>query len=203
MAVPASPGFSLYMQPAIAAVSCCAWRTWLCPLTMSAATRTLTRRRSTHWARATESRSEALERATRYPDRVGVYPRKDAFRTQLSGGEQQRVAIARALAMKPKVMLADELTSALDPGRVAEVLRVVRSVAKDGRTMLVETHGMGFERAVSQHVVFLRQGQIEEQGAPEKLFQHPRSDRLRSFLSGVDFAPRTASDATAVLTSRQ
>ena len=100
-------------------------------------------------------------------------------------------------------MLADELTSALDPGRVAEVLRVVRSVAEDGRTMLVETHGMGFERAVSQHGVFLHQGQIEEQGAPEKLFQHPRNDRLRTFLSGVDFAPRTASDATAVLTSRQ
>ena len=129
------------------------------------------------------SKAEALERATRYLQRVGVYHRKDAYPAHLSGGEQQRVAIARALAMEPKVMLFDEPTSALDPELVGEVLRVMRSVAEDGRTMIVVTHEMGFAREVSNHVVFLHQGQIEEQGKPDDVLTDPRSDRLRAFLS--------------------
>jgi arginine/ornithine transport system ATP-binding protein len=129
------------------------------------------------------SKAVALERATRYLQRVGVYHRKDAYPAHLSGGEQQRVAIARALAMEPEVMLFDEPTSALDPELVGEVLRVMRSVAEDGRTMIVVTHEMGFAREVSSQVVFLHQGQIEEQGDPRVVLQHPRSERLRAFLS--------------------
>ncbi|MBK9237847.1 MAG: ATP-binding cassette domain-containing protein [Rhodoferax sp.] len=129
------------------------------------------------------SKAEALERAQAYLQRVGVYHRKDAFPAHLSGGEQQRVAIARALAMEPKVMLFDEPTSALDPELVGEVLKVMRSVAQEGRTMIVVTHEMGFAREVSKQVVFLHQGQIEEQGEPTEVLQHPRSERLRAFLS--------------------
>ena len=128
-------------------------------------------------------RSEALERAQTYLQRVGVYHRKDAFPAHLSGGEQQRVAIARALAMEPKVMLFDEPTSALDPELVGEVLRVMRSVAEEGRTMIVVTHEMGFAREVSNHVVFLHQGQIEEQGDPREILHSPASERLKGFLS--------------------
>lgn len=129
------------------------------------------------------SKAEALERAQAYLQRVGVYHRKDAFPAHLSGGEQQRVAIARALAMEPKVMLFDEPTSALDPELVGEVLKVMRSVAEEGRTMIVVTHEIGFAREVSKQVVFLHQGQIEEQGEPTELLQNPRSERLRAFLS--------------------
>ena len=129
------------------------------------------------------SKAEALERAQAYLQRVGVYHRKDAFPAHLSGGEQQRVAIARALAMEPKVMLFDEPTSALDPELVGEVLKVMRSVAEEGRTMIVVTHEMGFAREVSKQVVFLHQGQIEEQGEPTAVLQRPRSERLRAFLS--------------------
>ena len=129
------------------------------------------------------SKAEALERAQAYLQRVGVYHRKDAYPAHLSGGEQQRVAIARALAMEPKVMLFDEPTSALDPELVGEVLKVMRSVAQEGRTMLVVTHEMGFAREVSKQVVFLHQGQIEEQGEPNEVLQRPRSERLRAFLS--------------------
>ena len=129
------------------------------------------------------SKAEALERAQAYLQRVGVYHRKDAFPAHLSGGEQQRVAIARALAMEPKVMLFDEPTSALDPELVGEVLRVMRSVAEEGRTMVVVTHEMGFAREVSNQLVFLHQGQIEEQGDPGEVLARPRSERLRAFLS--------------------
>jgi len=129
------------------------------------------------------SKAEALERAQAYLQRVGVYHRKDAYPAHLSGGEQQRVAIARALAMEPKVMLFDEPTSALDPELVGEVLKVMRSVAQEGRTMIVVTHEMGFAREVSKQVVFLHQGQIEEQGEPAEVLQRPRSERLRAFLS--------------------
>jgi len=101
----------------------------------------------------------------------------------LSGGEQQRVAIARALAMEPQVMLFDEPTSALDPELVGEVLRVMRSVAEEGRTMIVVTHEMSFAREVSNHVVFLHKGQIEEQGDPREVLSHPQSERLQAFLS--------------------
>jgi arginine/ornithine transport system ATP-binding protein len=129
------------------------------------------------------SKAEARERAERYLQQVGVYHRRDAFPAHLSGGEQQRVAIARALAMEPKVMLFDEPTSALDPELVGEVLRVMRSVAQEGRTMIVVTHEMGFAREVSSKVVFLHKGQIEEQGAPEDVLLRPRSERLQGFLS--------------------
>jgi arginine/ornithine transport system ATP-binding protein len=129
------------------------------------------------------SKTEAYERAERYLHKVGVYHRKDAFPAHLSGGEQQRVAIARALAMEPKVMLFDEPTSALDPELVGEVLRVMRAVAKEGRTMIVVTHEMGFAREVSNRVVFLHKGQIEEQGDPHEVLMHPRSERLQAFLS--------------------
>jgi arginine/ornithine transport system ATP-binding protein len=129
------------------------------------------------------SKAEAMERAEKYLQRVGVYHRKDAFPAHLSGGEQQRVAIARALAMEPKVMLFDEPTSALDPELVGEVLRVMRSVAEDGRTMIVVTHEMGFAREVSNHLVFLHKGCIEEQGDPKEILVRPGSERLQAFLS--------------------
>jgi ABC-type histidine transport system ATPase subunit len=102
---------------------------------------------------------------------------------QLSGGQQQRVGIARALCMEPSVMLFDEPTSALDPELVGEVLGVMRDLAREGRTMLVVTHEMSFARQVASHVVFLHQGKVEEEGTPDDVFQHPRSDRLRQFLS--------------------
>lgn len=129
------------------------------------------------------SKAEAMERADAYLQRVGVYHRKDAFPAHLSGGEQQRVAIARALAMEPKVMLFDEPTSALDPELVGEVLRVMRSVAEEGRTMIVVTHEMGFAREVSNHVVFLHKGCIEEQGDPREILVRPTTERLQGFLS--------------------
>jgi arginine/ornithine transport system ATP-binding protein len=129
------------------------------------------------------TKAEATERAERYLQRVGVYHRKDAFPAHLSGGEQQRVAIARALAMEPQVMLFDEPTSALDPELVGEVLRVMRSVAEEGRTMIVVTHEMGFAREVSNRVVFLHKGQIEEEGVPDEVLTRPQSERLQAFLS--------------------
>ncbi|AYQ28509.1 MULTISPECIES: ABC transporter ATP-binding protein [unclassified Polaromonas] len=129
------------------------------------------------------SKAEALERAQRYLEKVGVYHRKDAYPAHLSGGEQQRVAIARALAMEPKVMLFDEPTSALDPELVGEVLRVMRSVAEEGRTMIVVTHEMSFAREVSNHVVFLHKGQIEEQGDPREVLGRPATERLQGFLA--------------------
>ena len=129
------------------------------------------------------SKSEATERAEAYLQRVGVAHRQHAYPAHLSGGEQQRVAIARALAMEPRVMLFDEPTSALDPELVGEVLRVMRSVAEEGRTMIVVTHEMSFAREVSNHVVFLHQGQIEEEGAPREVLTLPQSARLQGFLS--------------------
>ncbi|MGL4576126.1 MAG: ABC transporter ATP-binding protein [Burkholderiaceae bacterium] len=130
-------------------------------------------------------RKEAIERAEHYLQRVGVYHRKDAYPSHLSGGEQQRVAIARALAMEPEVMLFDEPTSALDPELVGEVLKVMRDIAAEGRTMIVVTHEMGFAREVSNHVVFLHKGLIEEQGAPQEVLRNPKSERLQQFLSGT------------------
>jgi arginine/ornithine transport system ATP-binding protein len=128
-------------------------------------------------------KKEARERAEAYLQRVGVHHRKDAYPAHLSGGEQQRVAIARALAMEPKVMLFDEPTSALDPELVGEVLRVMRSVAEEGRTMIVVTHEMSFAREVSNHVVFLHKGCIEEQGNPKEMLLKPQTERLQAFLS--------------------
>ena len=129
-------------------------------------------------------RAEAVERAEALLARVGVAHRKALYPSQLSGGEQQRVAIARALAMEPEVMLFDEPTSALDPELVGEVLRVMRDLAAEGRTMIIVTHEMGFAREVSNQVVFLHQGRVEEQGDPRQVLVEPRSERLRKFLSG-------------------
>jgi arginine/ornithine transport system ATP-binding protein len=131
------------------------------------------------------SRKEAVERADRVLHRVGVHHRRDAYPAHLSGGEQQRVAIARALAMEPEVMLFDEPTSALDPELVGEVLRVMRSLAEEGRTMIVVTHEMGFARDVSNRVVFLHRGVLEEEGPPAELFARPRSERLQGFLANA------------------
>lgn len=131
-----------------------------------------------------QSKTQATERAEHFLNRVGVAHRKNMYPAHLSGGEQQRVAIARALAMEPEVMLFDEPTSALDPELVGEVLKVMRDLAQEGRTMIVVTHEMGFAREVSNSAIFLHQGLIEEQGAPGEILSNPRSERLRQFLSG-------------------
>ncbi len=115
--------------------------------------------------------------------KVGISDKRDAYPSQLSGGQQQRAAIARALAMRPDVMLFDEPTSALDPELVGEVLRVIRGLAEEGRTMLLVTHEMGFAREVASRVVFLHQGVIEEDGPPAQVFGAPRSERCRQFLA--------------------
>ncbi len=130
------------------------------------------------------SRKEALERAEGYLNKVGIHQLKDSYPAHLSGGQQQRVAIARALAMEPSVLLFDEPTSALDPELVGEVLRVMKGLAEEGRTMVVVTHEMSFAREVSTHAIFLHQGVIEEQGPPAEVFGNTRSERLRQFLSG-------------------
>ena len=126
----------------------------------------------------------AREKAEHYLAKVGVAHRKDAYPAHMSGGEQQRVAIARALAMEPEVMLFDEPTSALDPELVGEVLKVMRDLAQEGRTMVVVTHEMGFAREVSNQLVFLHQGLVEECGCPKEVLANPQSDRLKQFLSG-------------------
>ncbi len=130
------------------------------------------------------SKAEARERAERYLERVGVWKFRDAYPAHMSGGQQQRVAIARALAMEPAVLLFDEPTSALDPELVGEVLKVMRSLAEEGRTMLVVTHEMGFAREVSNHVIFVHQGRVEEEGDPKVVLRQPQSERLQQFLSG-------------------
>ncbi|WP_309639013.1 ATP-binding cassette domain-containing protein [Methylibium sp.] len=130
------------------------------------------------------SRAQARERAMALLERVGVAHRAAMFPAHLSGGEQQRVAIARALAMEPEVMLFDEPTSALDPELVGEVLRVMRDLAAEGRTMIVVTHEMAFAREVSNHCIFLHQGVVEEEGPPREVLVRPNSERLRQFLSG-------------------
>ena len=131
------------------------------------------------------ARDEAIVRARKYLAKVGLSQAvEDKYPSHLSGGQQQRVAIARALAMEPEVMLFDEPTSALDPELVGEVLRVMQTLAEEGRTMVVVTHEMGFAREVSNHVIFLHQGRIEEQGDPKQVLVTPKSERLAQFLSG-------------------
>lgn len=131
------------------------------------------------------SRIEARDRARHYLDKVGLDTRLHAsYPAHLSGGQQQRVAIARALAMEPDVLLFDEPTSALDPELVGEVLRVMKALAEEGRTMVVVTHEMGFAREVSNRVMFLHQGKSEEEGEPADVFVRPTSTRLAQFLSG-------------------
>ncbi|MGP1394113.1 MAG: ABC transporter ATP-binding protein [Inquilinaceae bacterium] len=128
-------------------------------------------------------RREAAAQARALLDKVGIADKADHYPSHLSGGQQQRAAIARALAMRPKVMLFDEPTSALDPELVNEVLRVIRQLAEEGNTMLMVTHEMRFAREVSSHVMFLHQGLVEEEGPPADVFDHPKSERCRQFLS--------------------
>ncbi|WP_339461436.1 ABC transporter ATP-binding protein [Pseudomonas sp. EA_105y_Pfl2_R69] len=130
------------------------------------------------------SKKDALEKAEHYLNKVGVAHRKDAYPAHMSGGEQQRVAIARALAMEPEVMLFDEPTSALDPELVGEVLKVMQDLAQEGRTMVVVTHEMGFAREVSNQLLFLHQGRVEESGCPREVLAQPKSERLQQFLAG-------------------
>ncbi len=127
-------------------------------------------------------KKEAIERAEALLNKVGILDRKDYYPAQMSGGQQQRAAIARALAMEPEVLLFDEPTSALDPELVGEVLKVMRSLAEEGRTMIVVTHEMAFARDVSSQVVFLHEGKIEEHGDPAKVFGNPDSERMKQFL---------------------
>jgi octopine/nopaline transport system ATP-binding protein len=128
-------------------------------------------------------RSTVVDEAKALLAKVGIYDKVDSFPAELSGGQQQRAAIARALAMHPKVMLFDEPTSALDPELVGEVLRVIQRLAEEGRTMILVTHEMGFAKQVSNRVVFLHRGQIEEEGPPAEVFGAPRSERCRQFIS--------------------
>ena len=131
------------------------------------------------------SKTEAAEAARKLLARVGLSEKADSFPDQLSGGQQQRVAIARALAMEPKIMLFDEPTSALDPEMIKEVLDVMLALAKDGMTMLVVSHEMGFARAAADRVVFMDEGEIIETGPPEKLFGSPEQERTRRFLDHI------------------
>jgi len=131
------------------------------------------------------SKEEAEEIAQKLLDRVGLGDRGGSYPSQLSGGQQQRVAIARALAMKPKIMLFDEPTSALDPEMIGEVLDVMKTLAKDGMTMVVVTHEMGFAREVSDRIVFMDEGNIVEMGKPEEIFSNPKNERLKQFLGQI------------------
>lgn len=129
------------------------------------------------------AKQEAVQTAMYYLEKVGIAEKAYSYPSQLSGGQQQRVAIARGLAMKPKIMLFDEPTSALDPEMVGEVLDVMRTLAREGMTMVVVTHEMGFAREVADRVVFMDQGKILEESTPEEFFGNPREDRLKTFLS--------------------
>lgn len=130
-------------------------------------------------------RAEAVARGEKYLQQVGLQDYAHSYPGHLSGGQQQRVAIARALAMEPEVLLFDEPTSALDPELVGEVLKVMQGLASEGRTMIMVTHEMAFAREVSTQVIFLHNGQIEEQGTPHEVFMQTKSERLRQFLSGA------------------
>ncbi len=132
-----------------------------------------------------KSREEAETMAKSLLEKVGLADRAYAYPSQLSGGQKQRVAIVRALCMQPEVMLFDEPTSALDPEMVGEVLEVMKSLARDGMTMIVVTHEMGFAREVGSRVIFMADGRIIEEGEPEQIFSNPQSDRLKSFLAKV------------------
>ncbi|MEZ5885603.1 MAG: ATP-binding cassette domain-containing protein [Paracoccaceae bacterium] len=132
-----------------------------------------------------ESRAEARDKAETLLRRVGLEERMHMYPSQLSGGQQQRVAIARALAMEPDAILFDEPTSALDPELVGEVLKVMQSLAAEGRTMIVVTHEMGFARDVSSEVVFLHEGRIAEQGPPEEMFTNPKTEVFERFIAKV------------------
>ncbi|MEN6314711.1 MAG: ectoine/hydroxyectoine ABC transporter ATP-binding protein EhuA [Clostridiaceae bacterium] len=131
------------------------------------------------------AKQEAEEVAIKLLEKVGLVDKKDEYPSRLSGGQQQRVAIARALAMKPKIMLFDEPTSALDPELVGEVLEVMKDLAREGMTMLVVTHEMGFAREVGSRVIFMDNGEIKEEGKPEDIFSNPKNERTKAFLQKV------------------
>ena len=128
-------------------------------------------------------RAEATQEGLAMLEKVGLSDKRNHYPSQISGGQQQRAAIARALAMRPQVMLFDEPTSSLDPELVGEVLRVIRTLAEEGRTMILVTHEMGFAKEVASRVIFLHQGKVEEEGAPAQVFGAPKSERCRQFIS--------------------
>lgn len=130
-------------------------------------------------------RDEAVEKAKKLLDRVGLLDKMDAYPAQLSGGQSQRIAIVRALAMDPEVLLFDEPTSALDPEMVGEVLSVMKDLANEGMTMVVVTHEMGFAREVGDRIIFMDEGTVVEEGRAEEIFQNPKNDRLKDFLGKV------------------
>ena len=132
-----------------------------------------------------KSKAEAEKKAMELLERVGLADRANAYPSQLSGGQKQRIAIVRALAMEPEVMLFDEPTSALDPEMVGEVLEVMKELAKEGMTMVVVTHEMGFAREVGNRILFMDEGKLVEQGTPEDIFTNPQNPRLQDFLSKV------------------
>lgn len=148
------------------------------------------------------ARPAAIERADALLRRVGLHERRNYYPAHLSGGQQQRAAIARALAMEPRLLLFDEPTSALDPELVGEVLQVMRGIAEEGRTMLIVTHEMAFAREVSSRVIFLHQGLVEEEGPPAAVFDAPRSERCRQFLTGGLRARRENGDGAGVTTAK-
>lgn len=131
------------------------------------------------------SNGEAIKKGSELLEKVGLLDKKNVYPNSLSGGQKQRIAIARALAMEPDVMLFDEPTSALDPEMVGEVLNVMKSLAKDGMTMVVVTHEMGFAKEVGDRILFMDDGRIIEQGTPEEIFQNPKNSRTKDFLSKV------------------
>lgn len=131
------------------------------------------------------NRADATETAERLLDRVGISDQASKYPSQLSGGQQQRVALARALAMEPRLMLFDEPTSALDPEMIGEVLDAMRELAREGMTMIIVTHEMGFAREVADRVIFIHRGEIVEEGPPKQVFDSPGNERTRSFLSRV------------------
>lgn len=133
-------------------------------------------------------RKEVEEEALALLERVGLSSKKDSYPRQLSGGQKQRVAIVRALIMHPEVLLLDEITAALDPEMVREVLDVVLNLAREGRTMLIVTHEMQFARAVADRMLFLEGGKIVEEGEPEEFFEHPKTERLRQFLQTFTYS---------------
>lgn len=128
---------------------------------------------------------EAEKISARLLEKVGIHEKAQAYPSQLSGGQQQRVAIARALAMQPKIMLFDEPTSALDPEMIGEVLDVMRALAKEGMTMVVVSHEMGFAREVSDRIIFMDEGRLIEEGSPKEFFKNPKSERTKLFLSQI------------------
>lgn len=131
------------------------------------------------------SNGEAIKKGSELLEKVGLLDKKNIYPNSLSGGQKQRIAIARALAMEPDVMLFDEPTSALDPEMVGEVLGVMKSLAKDGMTMVVVTHEMGFAKEVGDRILFMDEGRIIEEGIPEEIFQNPKNSRTKDFLSKV------------------